>query len=408
MKTVLISLLLISTAAFAQVVSPEVASDPLQTRASLNPFAVPAVALARDRKGIAASWTMRDADGHDRIAVVRLDASGHFSGPVHNVPATSPGSVNAGDPSIAAAPGGDGFVLTWIERSGGAVAAWCRLDSDLNPSAPAILPTRTLSLRSPPIVRSGKTSWITADTSVWQVQTDGSLTGPLDGGITVSDMAVTTEVPQVVSGVMNPVSDSWICGCSSGRFSWFCSESCKIHHYSYSYSLHFIALYSASEVTTFPFNSDAQPAIRSDGHDALISWFNGTESIGGQVMATRLDPSTFSSFRQSADNPRILGTFGTDSGKSRPDIAADDERYVVVWRTMSPLREHDIVGASIDREGNVVSFSIAASQEDERDPSVIAIGNGTFLVAYEKFDSAGQRRIAGRLVTFERRSHAIR
>ena len=43
----------------------------------------------------------------------------------------------------------------------------------------------------------------------------------------------------------------------------------------------------------------------------------------------------------------------------------------------------------------------------ERDPSVVALGNGKFLVAYDKL-SNGERRIAGRFVTFENRTHAVR
>jgi hypothetical protein len=55
----------------------------------------------------------------------------------------------------------------------------------------------------------------------------------------------------------------------------------------------------------------------------------------------------------------------------------------------------------------VFPLSIATSLADERDPSVIALGEGRFLVAYEK-DSDGDRRIAGRFVTFESRSRAVR
>ena len=41
------------------------------------------------------------------------------------------------------------------------------------------------------------------------------------------------------------------------------------------------------------------------------------------------------------------------------------------------------------------------SSADERDPSVLALGGGTFLVAYEKMVGF-ERRIAGRFVTFGR------
>lgn len=415
MKELLLSILLLRTIApFAQpVISPEVASDPLPGRASVKSFAIPAIAMARDRKGLAIAWTAQGSDGQDQIAVVRLDGSAHFAGPVHMMPTASQTSVNSADPSIAVAPGGEGFVLVWIERpTNGSVVAYCRLDADLNPSAPVIVPSRNgFSLTSPPIVRSGKTTWLTADTWVWQIREDGSLSGPLDGGIQGSDMAVTTDLPQLVSGITG-TSDTFICreepGCKvgGGPFRGYCYPNCRNNWYFY--GLSFTAIYTASAATTSVFKTDTKPAIRSNGHDALMAWFLGTETNGGLMVAARLDPASFTRFPQAADDHRVLGNLGPDVGAPRPDIASDDERYVVVWRTTSPNHDHDIAGASVDRGGNIIAFPVATSGDDERDPSVIALGSGTFLVAYEKFDSAGERRIAGRLVTFESRSHAVR
>jgi len=104
----------------------------------------------------------------------------------------------------------------------------------------------------------------------------------------------------------------------------------------------------------------------------------------------------------------VLGTFGPDSDPTRPDIATDGERYVVVWRSATADGWHDILGASIDRAGNVVPFSIAtAVTDDERDPSIVAVSHGRFLVAYDKW-SESQRRLAGRFVTFPSRLRAVR
>jgi hypothetical protein len=78
----------------------------------------------------------------------------------------------------------------------------------------------------------------------------------------------------------------------------------------------------------------------------------------------------------------------------------------VVWRSQVSLRDHDIVGIAIDADGKQIPLSIATSPVDERDPSILSLGGGTFLVAYEKGSSAGvaiERRIAGRFVTFGRR-----
>lgn len=90
-----------------------------------------------------------------------------------------------------------------------------------------------------------------------------------------------------------------------------------------------------------------------------------------------------------------------------PDVATDGQRYVVVWRSRSAQGDYDIAGAAIDRNGVATPLSIASSSADERDPSVIAVGSGRFLIAYEKIE-AGERRLAGRFLDFEDRRRAIR
>jgi hypothetical protein len=170
--------------------------------------------------------------------------------------------------------------------------------------------------------------------------------------------------------------------------------------------MQFVALRSLSAAKTLPFDSDAAPAIQSDGRDVMLAWFRGTQLTGGEVVMNRLQPSALSGFSQAVDEPRILAPFGGDAGATRPDIATDGERYVIVWRTRGTQGEHDIVGASIDRNGNVIPLSIANSLADERDPSIVTLGPGKFLVAYEKID--GDRRIAGRFLTFDSRSRAVR
>jgi hypothetical protein len=173
------------------------------------------------------------------------------------------------------------------------------------------------------------------------------------------------------------------------------------------YSLQFTSLYSVTASRNFDFDSDAVPAIGSDGRDVAVVWFHGTQQHGGAIVMTRLSPPSFAGFATAVDQFRIIGSFGPEGGTTRPDIASDGERYVVVWRTAMSDGTHDVVGASIDRAGNIIPLAIATSTADERDPSVIAVGDGTFLVAYEKF-SNGERRIAGRFVTFESRTHAVR
>lgn len=90
--------------------------------------------------------------------------------------------------------------------------------------------------------------------------------------------------------------------------------------------------------------------------------------VGGRSRTVLRRPVTLS-FRASARNlvwwpgamndREVLGQFGPDSGPTRPDIATDGERYLVVWRTTSPTGDHDVDGASIDRAGNITHLAIA-------------------------------------------------
>jgi hypothetical protein len=412
MRKILLPILLLqAVAAFAQpTISAEVASDPLPAQLTPLSFAVPAIAMARDRTGVAIAWAGIDS----RISVGRLDATGHFTGPVRSIPTASADPVEGVSPSLAAAPGGVGFILVWLEVHPANVAlsqgAYCLLDAGLTPSSSALLAAPLFPITSPPMVRSGKTAtWITVQKTAWQVHGDGSLGFPLNAGVAATDMTVANDFPQVIAS--NRVKGSYTCspqpGCTAagGPFRGFCFENCRT--YQFNYEVQFASLYDVSTSHIFDFDSDSALAIRSDGRDVLVSWFLGSEAKGGAVVASRLDPSKFVIFPQALAAFQTIGSFGPDSGPTRPDIATDGERYVVVWRIATSIGSHDVVGASIDRAGNIVPLSIATSSEDERDPSVVTVGNGRFLVAYDKL-SNGERRIAGRFITFADRTHAVR
>lgn len=424
MRIALFPILLFQAAAvLAQVtIGAEGVSDPLQDPVTPLFTSVSAVAMAKDRTGVAIAWVMPAAgDGLDRVFFARLDATLHITGPVQSIPRSFQGlqgnTVEQIDPSLAPAPSGEGFTLAWMERSlrGSpvVVAVYSQLDADLKPSPTTIFPFYSGASNAQAIVRSSeKTTWLTAGGLAWEIQKDGSVKDPLPAGLPASGMTIATDFPQFVAG--HKVVTNVTCGASfnhaessgQSRLS-LAPELCHtIPHYGY--QLQFVSLYSLSASKTFSFESDAEAAIASDGRDVLIVWFRGTQATGGDVVASRLQPSAFSSFSQAVDEPRILATFGPDSGLTRPDIATDGERYVVVWRIENTPEDHDVVGASIDRAGNVIPLSIARTVADERDPSVIAVAPGRFLVAYEKSELGSDRRIAGRFVTFEQRSHAAR
>jgi hypothetical protein len=401
------ALLLSSAAAFAQpVVGPEVVSDPVPLTLA-TPLPAPAVAMARDRLGVAIAWTVQTVGS--RIYVARLDASGQIAGSAREVPLFDR-SAEAMLPSLATSASGTGFTLAWAEITIGSNVAHAivtQLDAELKPSQPVKPPDPAeRPLTAPPIVRSGNGTWLTMSGLLWPIDPDGTAKGLFGAGMLVSDMeARGTDSPQLIGSHNVVTKRTYTCqpGCAviGGPFDGYCYEWCRIYEDHYSYELQLApSLFAPMTTKTFPFgSSEAQPALGSDGRDVLVVWFNGPLTAAGDIVAVRLPLSSFSSFDAGG---QILGSFTADPGAARPDIAADGERYFVVWRGKSFAGDHDIFGASVDRQGQIIRLPIATSAADERDPSVIALGDGTFLVAYEKI-SAGERRIAGRFVTFGRR-----
>ena len=399
-----LALLLLAAGAFAQItIGDEISSGPLQSQMAPASLAAPAVALARDNTGVAIAWTMSNG-GANRVYLTRIDASGAGGGVTREMP---PASANPQAhelyPSIAAAPDGNGFIVAWLESDPSAPmtvrAVFSRVDAALNPSAPTTLFSPLLPT-APPVVRTkdGK-SWIGASGFVWSL--DGALEGPI-GSLVASDMAVANGMPLLVGSHVEQDRSRYTCspapGCivSGGPFKGFCVEQCRT--YSFRYTLDFVPLNGPIASKSFDFLSDAQPAIASNGSDVTVVWFRGAQSGGGDVVMARAPFGIPVNF----DTPQSLSAFAGDSGKTRADIATDGQRYVVVWRTQSMAGNHDIVGMAIDNDGKQTPLSIATSPADERDPSVLSLGGGTFLVVYEKF-AGGERRIAGRFLTFGRR-----
>ncbi|HEX3067957.1 MAG TPA: hypothetical protein VHX14_05235 [Thermoanaerobaculia bacterium] len=410
MNKVILSLLLLQTVtAFAQpTISAEISSGSLPLT-NVTPFLpAPAVAMAKDRTGVAIAWLMPGSIG-DRISVVRLDVTAHFTGQVQTIPTGSFEPVYVVGPSLAAAPRGDGFTLAWLEIVSISPpvtrAAYCQLDRDLKPSKPAVLLEMPQPATAPAIVRSGKTTWISDGGFAWELRNDGSLSAPLNAGMTASDMTVATDFPQIVA--LGHFTKGFVCPLA-------CAVNARISHCDCplvpvtSASLQFTSLYSITASKIFDFETDAAPAVGSNGRDVAIVWLQGAHAQGGQVVMSQFLSPPFAEFPDAVNQYRVLGSRGPESGSTRPDIASDSARYLVVWRTATADGSHDIVGASIDRTGNVIPLSIATSAADERDPSVVSLGDGNFLVAYEKFSGYGERSIAGRLVTFVSRSHATR
>lgn len=415
MKHALFLLAFAVTAGAQPIVGPEVVSTPLALNNYTASLAAPTVAMAQDKRGVAIAWSMQNADHRNRVYVARLDAGGELSGAVHEIAPAAPGVVDAMYPSLAASPAGSGFTVAWMEfpQSSPIIAtgAVCRLDAELRPSPSMGLARSIMTITSAPVVRAGRSTWITMGGDVWQLKDDGYPLGPVPAGFVASDMAVSSSDVPLFAGSRTASKTDYTCkadvGCvvGGGPFKGYCYESCRIYTTVSTYTLDVASLSAATASVTYSFASEAQPAVRSDGDGAMVVWFSGPPDTGGNVVAATVQQG--SDFPAAALRPVVLGTFGRGGGLTRPDIATDGQHWLVVWHTVLDDRARDVVGAAIDGSGAITPLSIAASSADEHDPSVIALGGGVFLVAYEKFAN-GERRIAGRFVAFRTRGRAVR
>ena len=389
------------------LLGPEQQTEPRLYDPPAVRVATPAVALARDGQGVAMAWSMRTADRVSHIHIARLDRFGQ-TGPIRELPvALTTGRTDAVHPSLSRRAGADGFLLTWIEeRDGLSRAAYSLLDSTLAPESPALLPG--VRLTSPALAYTGAVMWVTSNGQFWEIEANGAARGPFDAMWPASDItAPVTEVPFLVSGWRDP--NVWTCdpasGCTIGSFPGIkvCKEECRIRKS----SLRLVMPYDVIETTLLDYRTEAEPAVESDGGKLVMAWFRGAQATGGDVVAAIIDPLTAPTFRSAIQAPLVLGRFGPDSGPTRPDIAVTERGTYVVWRTSSPGGDHDVAGALLRRDGTVEQFTVAESEADERDPSILALENGELLVAYVKIES-GESRIAWRVIGSQARRRVVR
>lgn len=363
-------------------------------------IASPSAALARDARGVVMAW-----EQDRKIAVARLDGHGDVAGPVRAL------GDNASAPSIAAWPSGSGFTIAWMEESGSDVrAVYSRLDGELNAETPKQLASISYnSVVSPVLVRSSAAStWLAANNQVWELRTDGTLGSPLITGVPASDMIASDAFPRLVAATkaFNTPGCLEAPGCRAigGPLNGYCFPACQISIET-GYALKFMADFSAVSAVPFTFESEAQPAIQSNGRDIVIAWLRGAQQSGGFVVLDHF--SDLRDFDAATRQPELLGTFEADTGRVRPDIATDGTRYLIVWQIATTPGNHDIRAALFDASGHVTPYTIAATDADERRPSVIAVRSGSFLIAYEKIRGT-DRQIIRQFVTLDGRARAVR
>ena len=362
--------------------------------------ASPTAALARDARGVVMAW-----EDNRRISIARLDGHGEIAGPVRTL------GDNASAPSIAQSPTGNGFTLAWMEESGSDVrAVYSRLDGDLNADAPKQLASMSYSaVTAPVIVRSNAVStWLAANDTVWELRADGVLATPLLTGVPASDMIANTPFPRLVAATKAATTTACkpdpSCTVWGGPFKGMCYPQCQFNVET-GYALKFMPDFSTVSAVPFTFESDAQPAIQSNGHDIVIAWLRGAQNAGGAVLLDRFSDTR--DFNTATQQPQLLGSFQPDTGRVRPDVATDGTHYLVVWQYATAPGNRDIHAALVDATGNVTSYTIAATDADELRPSVIAIRSGSFLIAYEKIRGT-DRQIVRQFVTLDGRARAVR
>jgi len=392
----------ISFAAAAQpLIGPETLSDPIATNdGELQ------VVLSKGRTSIAVAWTAFDGL-YARVFVARVDGRLHVIGSVQQLPVASP-TNQAGFPSIAADPAGDGFTIAWVEWAASpfmfADLNVARIDGDGTVGRPDRLwsgPAGPTKLRA-----DQSDIWLTTGTFLFHIRSGDE---PIRLARPAGDMVVLDQRPRIVStGTQLLNTTCRICDDDSSCAPRFCVCTCTTSQFRS--LLEVLSLYESdlsvtlrmvtSPTTGFdpppPANlvSPSPPAVATDGRSLLLAWPQG------QLAAAYVGlPVSDATLLSAVSNPIILGEMAVLSG---PSVASDGDRYVVVWEL-----QNDILGAVVGPDGTVTPFTVAASSADERTPTVVAAGPGTFLVAYVK-SGPSDRRIAVRTMTFGMRHRATR
>lgn len=401
-----ISLLASLELAAQPFVGQEVASVPFPNRPALVELASPAVAMAKDARGVVIAWAMPGAAGNNSIHLARLDSKAMLTGSIVEVPRSST-ETDAVYPSLALQPGGGGFTLAWSEFPASPAGVkitsgvYCLLDPDLRPSPPQVLMSvPTPGVITPALVSSDQSTWITFFGNIWKIYGASSYSPTIVSGLLgSSDLAVVGDYAHLIAAQRVSRPDG--CSCPISRPIPGCPSQCVINDVTYSFQ--HLTLYKSLRTYPLTFNSNTHPAVERAGGDVLAAWFDTTPSAGVHVAAAFIPDDRSEEWNIVR---RTLGPSAPDAALTRPDIATDGDLYFVAWQTAAASNNHDIVGATLDRAGNVTYLPIATSAGDERAPSVIAISPGTFLVAYEK-RTTGERRIAGRIVTLNKRRRAV-
>jgi hypothetical protein len=391
-KQLVLAATFVAANAFAQepVVGPEVISDPIGASAAVTGAGAPAVRVIPDDGGFVVAWGALADDQHFHVYAGRADASLHLvPGSVRMMPAWMGTDADADNLNIIRS--GSGYIAAWLEasRSGGPAVrlAVTTLDASLNPSPPRLL--LSANALPPRLARLGDHVLAAGGRTMFPLDGSGTPTNIYDAGVDADDIAVANGEIFITSH--KSTHTPGLCLICRGPIPAVDA-----------YDMTLVRLFHGALVApTQGHLSSYATALGSDGSNVLLAWYDATAENGGALFA--------SYFRALADDrpfrePMRLGSIHRDLASPiarQPQVASDGRRFVVVWQDRSGTdAQRDILGAVIiPEERRVVPFTIAASDADETEPSIVAVADGEYVVAYNS-KRDGVRRIAGRYVYF--------
>lgn len=391
-----LSFLVASTAA-AQLVGPEVLSEPFtpQTPASLGNYS--AVCMARIGQSAVLAWPIAAGiSGSGRILLARLD--GRLRAIANReVPALSAGA-NANSPSIAT--DGNNILVVWSESAANVAAAL--FDRDLNLLAgPRLLmagdyrghATNTgdtfLVVVNNVLFRFKSDTFSSPDRiTTWQAPGLPAMDGVVfNGTFGVELMSISTaQVP--VFGPCPPCV----------RFSCLAPPPCPTIGIADESTLFFHVLYR-DPLTWKSAGAISFRAMASGPVDTAAIWRTDRADAGEILAATVIQGLPELPFPP----PLVLDRMaGGEPGVA--SVAWDGERFAIVWQTWTSgdpsQRNHGIAFATIENGAIALQSILIDTPADELRPFIVALAPGHYIVGYEVVNGT-EHRLGGRVVALQ-------
>lgn len=388
MKSLL--LLLFSLFATAALAQPFVSREEITSVMERSPFstrAAAAMSLARDGDGFVGAWSAGAAPS--RIYAVRLNASFKPISPIREFATYFGAAYDANYPDIAPIDGG--YALVWLEReriaqSRPAIAVLARLSPAFEPSSATVVSVVADSGLARIVGGNVDVVSVLVQANVFTVGLNGATGQTAISGAGIDD-AVTRGAPiAVTTHTFHPgFTCIFFCGGTpSTPATWTLGVQFDRATFSGVFS-----------------NEPSGPAIGYGGGTYVVAWFDSVNLPSGDVNAVRLrvDGTQLDAFNA----PLNLGTRAVNGRETRPSVAWDGERFLIVWQTRSPSDPftYDLAGASLTLDGRVQTFTLLATPDDERNPIVVGVMPGRFALAYEVRADEQHRQLAARYVDFK-------